>query len=68
MAGVKIGWPLKDFPLTSIPKTVPHKLSYAALREWFFTQFVQAAEAMVAADYMVGYRAMNMASTERLIR
>ena len=51
----------KRFPLTSNPKTVPHKLDYASLGEWFFRQFVQSAEAMVAADYMVSHRAMNMA-------
>ena len=53
------------FPLTSNPKTVPHKLDYVLLVEWFFRQFVQSAEAMVAADYMASYRAMNMGRTER---
>jgi hypothetical protein len=52
---------VERFPLTSNPKTVPHKLNYASLGEWFFTQFVQSAEAMVAADYMASHRAMNMA-------
>ena len=57
----------KRFPLTSNPKTVPTNLNYAWLGEWFFRQFVQSAEAMIAADYMASYRAMNMARTERLI-
>ena len=51
----------KRFPHTSNPKTVPHKLEYASLGEWFFRQFVQSAEAMAAANYMGSYRAMNMA-------
>ena len=58
----------KRFPLTNIQKTVPHKLIYASLVEWFFRQFVQSAEAMAAANYMASCRAMKMALTQHLIR
>jgi len=39
---------LKKIPPHQQPEDSPHKLEYASLGKWFFTQFVQSAEAMVA--------------------